>query len=297
MRGKAGSRRRLTRLGLLVVGLALAGCIPVIIPAPSEQDPEPYDAVDLAFIQPLQTTRSELVARLGEPLLERDSGRLVVYGAVQKTGVQGVLFLFPVPVPLGGDARELAHHLFIRFDEAAVVERVEVVRDVGCTSDQLCIDHSTSLDPAAQGGWYMDDKMMAAELAVIYARGSAADAARSSVADPTECILFVYQKRGFFNRMSIFFAFDEGKQAAISPEAFGSLHIPAGSHRLVAGIAGTPATAVVPIECRGGESFYVEFAVRAPGLFKKNVFTVRATPVESKTAAPEIASRGLLLTD
>jgi hypothetical protein len=143
----------------------------------------------------------------------------------------------------------------------------------------------------------MDDKMMAAGLAVIYARGSAADAARSSLADATECILFVYQKSGFFNRMSAYFAFDEGKQAAISPEAFGFLRIPAGSHHLLAGIAGSPATAVVPIECPGGVSFYVELAVRAPGLFKKNGFTVRATPVESKTAAPEIASRGLLLTD
>jgi hypothetical protein len=281
---------------LLAGGVGLAGCFPVLVPAPSEKDPVPYTEVDLASIQPQQTTRSELLAKLGEPLLERRGRQLAIYGAVQKTGVQAVLFLFPAPVPLGGDAKELAHYLFVQFGEDDVVNRLEVLRGEGCTGDGLCIDHGTSVDEAARGGWYMDDKRMAAERAVVYETGTNAEIARMSKAAIGECVLFVYQARGLFKGLPAYFTVDDRNRSPISPKAFALLRIAVGSHRLVAELEGCYGAAELPIECHGGTPLYVEIASKMPPLFKQG-FTAQARLIEPGEGAGELAGRGVLLAD
>jgi len=101
---------------LMVSMLAVAGCLPIPVPVPSEKDPVPYTVTDLSFIKPGVTTRDDLVASLGQPMLWRRDGQLAIYGTVQKTGTQAAWFLFPFPVPVGLDARERVHHLVIQLD-------------------------------------------------------------------------------------------------------------------------------------------------------------------------------------
>ena len=287
------------RLGLTLAGLVvpiLAGCFPVVLPAPSAKDPVPYTELDLASVLPLTTTRGELISRVGEPLLQRRQGELAIYGTVQKTGVQGLLFLVPAPIPISGDAREVVRHLFVNFDDQGLVESFEVVRGEGCTNDNICIEHSTTSNGAAGDGWHTGDKRMSPEWAVVYDRGFAAVTARTSMATASECLLFVFQEPGLFSGLATWFKLDDYDGVPLSPKAFALLHITRGSHRISAGSTIGHKTALLSVDCPGSKSLYVEIAAKIPNLFEKD-FSARVKFVDAKTGIEEIADRGLLLVD
>lgn len=274
------------RLPMAAVTLVLAGCIPVPVPVPSAKDPVPYTATDLSFIQLGATTRDDLLTALGPPMLWRRDGRLAIYGSVQKTGVQAAWILFPVPVPVGLDAREIVHHLVIYLDSDGLVERFEVIEAGGCTSDKICIENTA--EKLGQGYMLLETgtKVLAADQAIVYGMGAAADAARASVAGPDECLLFIaLRKTVLTDSDPAYFRLDGGTASAISPRAFAMLSVPEGSHTISAGGLNNPDKDTLTFKCPGSARMLAEIVHKQLSLHSG-----------SDTYAKDVAGRGLLLT-
>jgi outer membrane protein assembly factor BamE (lipoprotein component of BamABCDE complex) len=265
--------------------LALTGCIPVPVPVRSEKDPVPYTATDLSFIKPGVTTRDELVAALGQPMVWRRDGQLAIYGTVQRTGTQAAWILFPFPVPVGLDAHEQVYHLVIQFDASGAVARFEGIETDGCASDGICIENAAEKLDQAYMQLETGRKVLAADQAIVYDMGPAADAARASVAGPGECLLFIAMRnRGLTAVEPAYFRLDGGRASAISPRAFAMLSIAAGSHAISAGGPNNPDRDTLTLECPGSTQVLAE-------IVNKHL----ALRSGSDTYAKELAGLGLLL--
>lgn len=265
----------------------VTGCIPMVLPAPSEKDPVPYTETDLSFIRPGEATRDELIDRLGQPMLQRRAGQLAIYGKIQKTGTQAVWFLFPVPVPVGLDARELAHHLVIQFDSNGVVTHFEVIRAESCTSDAICVESTTERLEQEYMSLETGSKILAADHAIVYDMGAAANAARASVARDSECLLFVVvNKKGFAEDDPAYFRLDRGSPSPIGPRVFALFQIARGTHAISSGKHDNPDRHTVSFECSGGTRMLAEITKEGPAL--------RPGP---DSDANLLAGLGLLLTD
>jgi hypothetical protein len=102
---------------LIAVALFLASCVPIL------HVPEEVPYKDVATRLTLGTsTRSEVVALLGEPPIRRGDGRLVIYGTDRE--FSGLLFILP---PLGPAFVEEFHYLFLEFDDVDVLQWWDLV--------------------------------------------------------------------------------------------------------------------------------------------------------------------------
>jgi outer membrane protein assembly factor BamE (lipoprotein component of BamABCDE complex) len=294
--------KRFSIVALLLVSTVWSGCIPWPLPAPAEKDPTPFTQQDLAFIQPGTTTRAELLERMGEPVVQRRGGSLVVYGAVQKLGMQLVLVI--TVVPMAGDAAEKPHHLFVWFDNDDVVERQEVIRgDTGCTSDGICIGRSVA-KMHTTSWWYLSEERMTEDTLVLYEDAASEEAKRAIPVDDS-CLVYVYQRDQFWNR-PMYIAFDsKSSRTGVSEEGFVLRECSSGKHVLFAGMSNNVLAAAetqFALECIAGDTFFFEVDAivkhESTGLFASTYHVVvNISPVAEERAREVLADRTFILAE
>jgi hypothetical protein len=287
-------------IALLLVSTVWSGCI--LLPLPAKKDPEPFTLQDLSFIEPGTTTRSEILERLGEPIVQRKGGDLMVYGAIQKRGFQ-LISLF------GGEVWTKPHYLLIRFDRD-VAERQEVIRGkTGCTSDGICIGLSTVYERKTL--WQYYHRKRVTDKSLILYEDEASEAARRAIPVDDSCLVYVYTKKikPVLYSSPPYIAFDsEASHVGISAEGFVLRALLSGDHLLRAGISGE----IVPLvdhseghadfACIAGEKFFFELDIRledvSPGwIGQKNVLVIEILPVAASSARSDIANRRLILSE
>jgi hypothetical protein len=294
-------------MALLLASTVWSGCFPWPLPLPAKKDPKPFTVQDLSFIEPGTTTRSEVLERLGEPIVQRKGGDLMVYGAVQKRGFQLILVLTVAPIE--GEVWTTPHYLLIRFDQD-VVESHEVIRGkTGCASDGICIGRSIAFDRETFLRFY--DRKRITDKSLILYEDEASEAARRAIPVDDSCLVYVYTKKikPVLYSSPLYIAFDsETSHIGISAEGFVLRALLSGDHLLRAGISGETVPLVDHSEghtdfaCIAGEKFFFELDVKLEDLSsgwigQENVLVIEILPVAASSARSDIANRRLILTE
>jgi len=120
----------------LLAAALLPGCIVIPYPTVPEEDEFADDSV--AWIVRGETTRDEVVARIGQPPVSRGAGSLAVYGQARTVGGMffGSLWGSGGTMPF-----EKKSTLLIEYTDTGVVSRASVIRgEDGCNDAGLCVD-------------------------------------------------------------------------------------------------------------------------------------------------------------
>lgn len=114
---------------ILLLSLPLPGCF---VPIPSVPEEAPYGE-NIEFLVVDQTTRDEVVERLGAAPISRQGGHLLIYGAARETaGRILAITIVPMTIPL-----EEFHFLVLEFDDDGVLRRSELAVE-GSTAADVC---------------------------------------------------------------------------------------------------------------------------------------------------------------
>jgi len=284
-------------MALLFVSTVWSGCI--VLPLPAKKDPEPFTLQDLSFIEPGTTTRSEVLERLGEPIVQRKGGDLMVYGTLQKRGFQLISFF-------GGEVWTKPHYLLIRFDHD-VIESHEVIRGkTGCASDGICIGRSTVYE--RKTSWQFYDRKRITDKSLILYEDAASEAARRATPVDDSCLVYVY-RRPQTRYSPMYIAFDlEASHIGISGVGFVLRTLPSGNHVLRAGISDE----IVPVldwseghtsfACIAGDTLFFE----VEAIYKRyhlwtcfpfcgEYIVFKILPVATPPAQADLADRRLIL--
>ena len=273
----------------------LAGCLPWIFPAPAPYAPKPYKASDLSFIKPGITTRTELMAVMGKPIAHRLDGRLVIYGSVQKKGVQAI---YSNGFSIRGMPLEEPHYLFVWLRDDDLVERYEVVRGKkGCTQDGICITRSTEYKKT--DGWWDLEKQITEKSLVLY-HDASSNRARNAFPEGNSCLLYIYQKNELNDAAMSFSIDSEERNFGIVPKGFAVRICTAGRHQLNVHISSLayPADSQFEFDCSAGEIKYFEIDSKLEYDLSHSFHSVvDIRPVHAEKGKKDLLTRTLILTE
>lgn len=260
-------------VALLSMSCVLASCwtMPVIV---SEADPEPFQAADLGFLKPGETSLDQTLEPLGEPTLARKGGQMLIYAAAAMTE----------RVVMAGQGSMYTHYyLFVDLAGDETVAGFEVVnsRDhfldgvqgkTACRASGVCILQSPWVwkppppwDPLGEEvlprGW---------DIAVVTDTTDADTHAKAHMPGPAECSLYLWGLPGGYSD-SAAVSVDGGEWRSLlyetvlpqssSRRTFIWKELTPGRHVLQAAFLTydrQSATGEYPFECRPAERLFLE---------------------------------------
>lgn len=262
-----------------IVALVVSGCattVPVD-KASSIPDPSPEMTVDVSFIQVGETTREQVLAKIGEPPAARLQRRLFVYVAKKDGDQTKAVVSFPGASQWRGVWRYMlddvfgTSHLFIRFDVDGVVERVDYAPASACSSEAICIAGEA-----------------------VYDRGQAAVEVRQRAPHADECSVLIYRRSGgLVPAWAVFAGVDDRPMRWVPDGVFDRVDLPAGSHVVAAQCRNLKKLVRTEFSCEAGTKVYVEVRPKLPFMKFEPVPVV--TLVDAESGAEDVATRGVLL--
>ena len=244
---------------LALLAAMLGGCL--AIPTPG---PEPYAAEQLERIEPGVTDREDVRAVLGDPHATRAANQYWFYSHMRTVATVMVGSEFGSDTwPLGE-----ANWLVVEFSADGKVVRVE--RHEGradCTNDGLCLLAGfvkRGCFGAEDSRWWTRCKKLEISDAHLVVSAPLAQGTSARDYQPTSSECSVYFFLGTREREAPYMLEIDGVPGtAITRRAFDWMRIAQGSHRIVA-LAPEPdrEVASLPLQCHGGERFYLQLTTR-----------------------------------
>jgi hypothetical protein len=298
---------------LLCCAVSLGGCI--VVPFPSKAEPAPLPEAD-SIIAGL-TNRTQILERLGEPLLVSLDGSRSVHAGIHRSG-GGMLFGFGAGYSGGafiGRFQKL-HLVFVRYGEDDTVLQWEHVIETPAPFDRVCMKDGTCVEELLQPTeGFFDEYRVDAEHAVLLAGQEDSEQALLGSADDG-CLLYAALRLDKDDPLSKFrpaerveVSLDPPQQMRVlRPAGFVVWQLPADRYRLTAlpdrdtrkrlPLVDEPER-IRDIECRGGESRFVEIVLVARKLLPgfRRPYELEIHELDAETGRRTMAARRLILSE
>jgi len=298
---------------ILCCAVSLSGCI--VIPFPSKAEPPPLPEADSTIAG--LTTRTQILERLGEPLLVSLDGRRSVHAGIHRSGGG---MLFGAGAGYSGAAFigrfQKLHLVFVRYGEDDTVLQWEHVIETPAPFGRVCAKDGTcvaELLKSTEG--FFDDYRVDAEHAVLLAGRVDGEQALLWSADD-DCLLYATLRLGKEDPLSalrpaerVQLSLDPAQQTRVlRPDGFVVWQLPVDRYRLTAlpdrdtrkqlHFVDEPERSR-DIECRGGESRFVEIVLvsRKLGLGFRRPYELEIHELDAETGRRAMAARHLILSE
>ncbi|HEY5645430.1 MAG TPA: hypothetical protein VIS76_05800 [Pseudomonadales bacterium] len=282
--------------------LSVAGCM---IPIPSVPEEPPYQTTGSELVVGT-TTRSEVVALLGEPPISRAAGRLTIYGASRETAARILgITIVPMTIPL-----EEFHFLFLEFDEADVLQSRELVvqppnnTNPACDSRGRCLMRVEWEMTGAVPVWVSSGDVKHGDRAVVSASREQEALVRRMEPPESGCTIYLFdqdREPRWYDALamksvgSVYLALDDHPQyfGQRYPPLFAAWSVPPGQHVVQARRRDGTVIEQFPVECADGALLPVlaEILPTVAGVAPRVDFSLVATA----QARQLIAGRRLVL--
>jgi hypothetical protein len=269
----------------VVVGtVLLGGCVLLPVPLPSGSD-ELMRSAQAKSIEKGEST-SSINAKLGEPDLRSESGRVWIYIWEEKHGEWALFAIGPMADNFVhrnhlGALHSETYVLVLEFDAEGVLRSRDFAHSVSgsreryCTDDQLCLDK---------------------RLGVVTVKGRAKERVQQIELQPSKCLLTVWLSKdgeqpsgdlsGLAPGVLLVNIDNTYPYRRVLAETFAAIPLPSGTHDIQVGSEKEPSTSdPVSIDCKPGDRVFFAVDVKANGASSTiGLRAVEGSAAESLTA-------------